>query len=151
MFAVLFEDAAAMIGLGLAALGLFLAQLTGLSMFDGIASLSIGVLLGLVAIILGFESRSLLLGESVTPGVRESILQAVRKHGEVREVINLQTMHLGPEDILVALEVNLADELSTDEIEAVVDRIEASIRERVPEARRIFVECEGLDGSAQRD
>ena len=145
VFTVLFEDAAALVGLALAALGLLLAQVTGIGLFDGLASMLIGLLLGIVALVLGFKSRSLLLGEAVTPQTRRAILSAVRKQEEVQEVVQLQTMHMGPEDILIGLEINLLDELSTDEIERVVDRIEEAIQREVPEAKQIFVECESSE------
>ena len=149
-FVVLFEDSAALLGLGLAASGLFLSWLTGLAVYDGLASVLIGLLLGGVAVLLGFESRSLLLGEAVGPATRRKMLAAVRSFPEVREIIRLQTMHMGPTDILVGLEINLIDRLTTDEIEVVIDRIEEAIQVEVPSARQIYVECESESGRHTR-
>lgn len=115
-FIVVLEDTAALIGIALAAAGLLLAQIFGLAFFDGVAAILIGLLLGLVAIVLGYESRSLLLGESVTPAVMRQVVAAVNAHRHVQEVIGLQTMHLGPEQVLVGIEVHLRDRLNTDEL-----------------------------------
>jgi cation diffusion facilitator family transporter len=139
-FIIVFEDTAALIGIALAVTGLLLSQIFGVVVFDGIAAILIGLLLGGIALLLGYESRSLLLGESVHPATRTGILRAVRRHPKVREIVDLQTMHLGPDQVLVGIEVHLADELSTDEVETVVKEIEASIEQYMPAAKHIFVE-----------
>ena len=144
IFIVLFEDSAALIGIALAAAGLVLYQITGLSLFDALASLFIGILMVAVALILGYETRSLLLGESASPETQTKIIRAITSVPEVESILELLTMHLGPDDILVAVDLNLKDNLTTDQVEAVVDLIEERIRQVVPQARRIFVECETL-------
>lgn len=140
-FIVVLEDSAALIGIFLAAAGLILAQLLGLTFFDGIAAILIGVLLAGVAIILGYESRSLLLGESVSPAVRREIIAAITAHPQVNDLIDLQTMHLGPEQVLVGIEVHLKDDMTTDAVEQVVDEIERAVREIIPMADHMFVEA----------
>ena len=142
IFIVLFEDSSALIGIALAAVGLVLYQITGLSLFDALASLFIGALMVAVALILGYETRSLLLGEAASPETQNKIIRAITSVPEVESVLELLTMHLGPDEILVAVDLNLRDNLTTDQVEAVVDRIEEEIRKAVPLARRIFVECE---------
>jgi cation diffusion facilitator family transporter len=144
LFNVLFEDGAALIGLCLAFLGLCLYQLTGLVIFDSLASLLIGLLLGGVAIILAYESRSLLLGEAASPETQQKIIDAVNQVPEVVQVVDLLTMHMGPDDILVNMDLNLRDGLTTDHVEAAIDRVEDQIKRTIPQARRIFVECETL-------
>jgi cation diffusion facilitator family transporter len=144
LFSVLFEDSAALLGLVLAFLGLFLFQLTGMVIFDSLASVLIGFLLGGVALLLGYESRSLLLGEAASPETRQKIIAAVRRVPEVVEVAELLTMHMAPDDILVNMDLNLKAGLTTAHVEETIDRIEAEIRKAVPQARRIFIECETL-------
>lgn len=139
-YIVVFEDAAALVGIALAVTGLLLSQIFGVAVFDGIAAILIGLLLGGIALLLGYETRSLLLGEAVDPKTRAGILSAVRGHRQVRQIVDLKTMHLGPDSVLVGLELNLDNDLSTDEIEGTVREIERAIREFVPSATHIFVE-----------
>jgi cation diffusion facilitator family transporter len=149
LFSVLFEDSAALLGLALAFLGLFLYQLTGVIIFDSLASLLIGLLLGGVALLLGYESRSLLLGEAASPETRQRIADAVRRVPEVIEIAELLTMHMAPDDILVNMDLNLKGGLTTAHVEEAIDRIEEEIRKAVPQARRIFIECESLRRTRQ--
>jgi cation diffusion facilitator family transporter len=144
LFNVLLEDGAALIGVCLAFLGLVLYQLTGMLIFDSLASLLIGFLLGGVALVLAYESKSLLLGESASPEIQQKIAAAVSRVPEVVQVVDLLTMHMGPDDILVTMDLNLKDGLTTDDVEATVDRVEDEIKKAVPQAKRIFVECEPL-------
>lgn len=137
---VFLEDTAAMIGLGLAAAGIVLSQVTGSSVYDGAASIAIGVMLFCVAAILAHESKSLLIGESVSREDHRAIEKAVLSVDRVQRILELLTMHLGPDDILVNINVQFRDGMSTDELEQAVDEIEALIRETLPGARRIFIE-----------
>lgn len=145
-FIVVLEDSAALIGIGLAAAGLLLVQAFDLAFFDGVAAILIGLVLGTVAIILGYESRSLLLGEAVHPAVRNRVISAIEAHPNVQDMIDLQTMHLGPEQVLVGIEVHLSDNMSTDAVEQVVQEIEVSVREIIPQADHLFVEAKPPDG-----
>jgi cation diffusion facilitator family transporter len=143
---VLFEDSAALLGILIAAAGITLTLITGNGLYDGIASLVIGVMLFLIAGFLGWRTRRLLIGEGATPADRVRIQQAVESVPEVKALLETLTLHLGPEDILVNLNINFEDDLVTDDIERVVDEIERRIREAVPMARRIFIEAESLRG-----
>ena len=145
-FIVVLEDSAALIGILLAATGLILAQVLGLAFFDGIAAILIGILLGAVAIVLGLESRSLLLGEAVHPAIRRRLIAVVEAHPSVQSLVDLQTMHLGPDEVLVGIEVHLQDELDTDALEQVVSEIESAVREIIPQADHLFVEAKQQDG-----
>ena len=136
----LYEDAAALTGLVIAAAGLFLTQTTGNQVYDGLASIGVGLVLIFVAWELGTDSRALLLGESMLPEDRERLHEIVRSFPEVREVLRLITMHLGPHSVLVNAEVHLADELETDQIEDLLERITRKIRTEIPEAQQTFIE-----------
>lgn len=149
LFSVLFEDSAGLLGLVLAFLGLFLYQVTGMVIFDSLASVLVGLLLGGVALLLGYESRSLLLGEAASPETWQKIVEAVRRVPEVVAVADLLTMHMGPDDILVNMDLNLKGGLTTAHVEDAIDRIEDEIRKAVPQARRIFIECETLRRARQ--
>ena len=136
----LYEDAAALAGLVIAAAGLLLAQATGNDLFDGLASVGVGAVLLVVAWELGRDSRALLLGEAVLPEDREHIRQAMLSFPEVTEVFRLLTMHLGPDDVLVNAEIHLADGLDTDGVEDLLERVTRQIRDEVPEVSQTFIE-----------
>jgi cation diffusion facilitator family transporter len=141
---VLFEDSAALLGILVAATGITLTVLTGNPLWDGLASLVIGVILLFAAFFIGWRTRGLLIGEGATEADRRRIREAVLGVEEVEDLLEVLTLHLGPEDILVNLNVHFRDGLDTDRLEAVVDEIESRIRAAVPAARRIFIEAESL-------
>jgi len=141
---VLFEDTAALIGLLVAAAGITLAYTTKMSIFDAVASILIGVILLVLALFLARETKELLIGESAARRDREKIHAAICTMPEIRQCGSLLTMHLGPDDILVNMDVEFADGLSTDELEAAIDRIESRVREAVPTATKIYIEAKAL-------
>ncbi|MDT7806254.1 MAG: hypothetical protein QOJ70_67 [Acidobacteriota bacterium] len=141
---VLFEDSAALVGIIIAATGLYLTEhhagpAAG-AYWDGIASISIGVVLAFVAFALARSSRGLLLGEAATGKTRETIRSAILSHPNVCEVIELLTMHLAPKQILINAHVNFRDELETDDIERTINEIEQNIKRTEPMADMIFIE-----------
>lgn len=136
----LYEDLAATTGVVLAALGLFLFQVTGNPIFDGIASILIGIVLIGVAIMLGRETRNLLLGASASKRTREAIRGAIAEFPEVDSVVDLLTMQLGLDSVLVTGEINIEDGLTTNEIEALLTRLTTRIREAAPEVQNIYLE-----------
>ncbi|GLZ09357.1 cation diffusion facilitator transporter [Actinomadura sp. NBRC 104412] len=138
--AALLEDTAAMIGLALAAGGLALRELTGSPLWDGIASILIGLLLVGVAIALGRDSRSLLIGQSVAPEVQREISAEIASARGVTGVDELFTMHFGPDEVLVAAKVHFSDSISADEAEDVAGEVERRLRERVPLVRHVFLD-----------
>ncbi len=140
LLVVLFEDSAAIVGLFIAAAGLIAAELTGNGLWDGVASVLIGALLGGVAWILAVEMKSLLIGESATREERAKIRAAALSVGEVRTVDRLLTMQLSPDEILVTMDVEFDDGVDGAQIEEAIVSIEAMIVEAVPDATRIFVE-----------
>ncbi len=140
-FAVILEDAAALIGLIVALLGVYLGHTLQEPMFDGLASIIIGLLLTAIAIFMAYESKALLVGESADPEVRKSIRQIVEADASVISLNTLVTQHFGPDQVLVALDVEFQDELTADEIEQAVARIEGQIRAMHKIVRRIFIEA----------
>jgi cation diffusion facilitator family transporter len=141
---VLFEDSAALIGLGIAAVGITVAHTTRMVIFDAIASIVIGVVLLLLAVFLAWETKELLIGESAGRRDREKIHQAICGMPEIKQCGSLLTMHLGPDDILVNIDVEFVDGLSTDELEAAIDRIESRVKEAVPTATKIYIEAKAV-------
>jgi cation diffusion facilitator family transporter len=139
--AVFFEDLLALVGLGIAFIGITLASITGILFFDALASIIIGALLMVFASLLAYETKEMLVGEAVTKTKRQKILQVVRSFPEVNKVISLKTMHLGPDEVLVNLEINYSDELVVDRLEEINDQIEAQIKSIIPGAR-VYLEAE---------
>lgn len=144
LLTVIVEDCAALLGILVAAIGIFLSDITGNAVYDAIASLIIGGILMFFAFFLAKENRGLLIGESVTNKEYKRIVKSIQEIPEVNKLITMRTMHLSPEDILVGVQVNLIDNLDTDKIETVTDAIEQKIMEIIPNTNRehIFVEIE---------
>lgn len=140
-FIVIVEDTAALIGLFIAFAGVSLSEYTGNPLYDAIASISIGGVLTIVAIALVAKTKGLLVGESASPETRASIRKIVRSDEAVSNSEPPITLHLGPQDVMLALNIEFRDELGADEIEAAVRRIEKAIRETHSEVKRIFIEA----------
>ncbi len=139
---VLLEDSAALCGLAIAFVGVALSVLTGSTFFDALASILIGLLLAAVAFVLAREIKELLIGESASPANRKAIRDTIISYAEVKAIGQVLTMHLAPNKILVTMDVEFTDELLTDDIERVIDRMEAAIREQVPSVDKIFIEAD---------
>jgi cation diffusion facilitator family transporter len=137
---VLLEDIGALVGLLLALLGLTLAVTTGEPRWDGVGTLSIGVLLIVIAVILVVEMKSLLIGEGATPEDQEAVRAAIAGTPDVRSLIHLRTLHLGPDELLVAAKIELSQSLAAPAIAAAIDAAEGRIRAAVPIARLIYLE-----------
>jgi len=137
---VLLEDSAAVVGLLVAAAGLAMTAVTGSAVWDGIASIVIGVLLGLVAVLLASETKELLVGEAADRSDRSAVRAAVLSVDAVEGVGRLLTMHMGPEEVLVNIEVDMRNDLTGEQVEAATREIESAIRDVLPEAGDIFVE-----------
>ena len=141
---VIVEDSAALAGILVAAIGIFLTEVTGNVAYDAISSIIIGIILMSFAFFLAKENQGLLLGESITARQYKKVVKAVQGISEVKKVVTLRTMHLSPNDVLVGIQVNLEDGLETDQIETVTDKVESKIMEILPKANKnhIFVEIE---------
>ena len=150
-FIIIVEDSAALVGLAVAFIGISLSELRGNPDYDAIASIIIGVLLTIVATLLVTETKGLLIGESASPQTRASIKAIVKSDQAVTAVEPPITLHLGPKDIMLALNIEFKDELSADEIEAAVRRIEQNIRESHAEVKRIFIEAASVSKNLKSD
>jgi len=137
---VLLEDFAALIGLVLALLGVGLTIITGDPVFDAIGTLCIGVLLVLVAIVLGIETKSLLVGEGATPADTNAIRDAINANDKVEALIHMKTLYLGPDELLVGAKVAFARTEQLTEVAHSINQLELAIREAVPIARVIYIE-----------
>ncbi len=137
---VLLEDTAAELGLVFALAGVGLAALTGDPLWDALGTLAIGVLLAVVAVVLGMEMYSLLVGEAASPTEQEAIRRAILATGGVARLVQLRTMHLGPDEVLVVGGLQLDRELSAGDAARVIDQAQAQVREALPSARIIYLE-----------
>lgn len=142
-FTVLFEDTAALAGLVVALIGIFLSHALEMPVLDGVASIVIGVILCGVASLLIVESKGLLLGESVDPAVRERIHSLTASDPDVVRVANMMSMHLGPDEVLVNLELQFRADLSVVDLESSVRRIEEALHREHPEVKYLTVELAG--------
>ena len=145
---VLLEDAGALIGLAIALAAVIIDTVTGNAIWDGIGTLLIGLLLGVIAIVLCIEMKSLLIGESASPSHESAIRDAIHASPDVEALIHMRTEHIGPEDILVAAKVQFRPDLTMAELASVIDALELGIRAVVPTATRIFVEPDVLRPTA---
>jgi cation diffusion facilitator family transporter len=137
---VLLEDMAALLGLVLAFGGVGLTVLTGDPIWDAIGTLAIGALLVLVAVILGAETSSLLVGEGATADDTEKIESALGATRGVNSIIHMKTLYLGPEELMVAAKIAVDVDITGKDIAAIIDDAEARIRAEVPTARVIYLE-----------
>ncbi len=137
---VLLEDLGALVGLVLALFGVGLTLITGDGTWDGIGTICIGVLLVVIAFVLALETKSLLLGEGATPEALGRIEAALVADDSVRRIIHMKTMHIGPDELLVAAKIAVAPTDSAAEIARVIDAAEVRIREAEPVARMIYLE-----------
>ncbi len=144
---VLFEDSAALLGLCVAFLGIFFADLLDNPYFDGVASILIGLILATVASVLAYETRGLLIGEGAAPHIVAGIRRLVKQDSAVEKVCWPLTMHFGPQDVFVGLDVQFYSALSANEVEATVDRLEKTIRRHYPMVKRIFLEAKSISSS----
>lgn len=137
---VLLEDVAALLGLVFALLGVGLTILTGNGLFDAIGTLFIGVLLVVVAIVLGVETKSLLVGEGATEEDDARIRAAINAHRDVEALIHMKTLYLGPDELLVGAKVAFSPRAKLVDVARNIDAVEIAIRDAVPAARVIYIE-----------
>jgi cation diffusion facilitator family transporter len=137
---VLLEDLGALVGLMLAFGAITIAVVADAPVWDGIGTLLIGILLGVIAVILAIEMKSLLIGESARPEELRKIREAIDGSPHVTEIIHLRTQHLGPDELLVGAKVLFDDGLDTDGVAAAINDLEVRVRAVVPHARPMYVE-----------
>ncbi|RKZ14937.1 cation transporter [bacterium] len=146
-FVVLFEDSAAMLGIIVAFVGIFLSQVTGLAWLDGAASVVIGLILAVTAWLLATETKDLLIGESAGPEVEAEVRSLAAARDEVVGVNRILTLHMGPENVVLNLGLDFHDHLSAADVERTTAELAADIRTRRPMIREIFIQArEPRDG-----
>jgi cation diffusion facilitator family transporter len=136
----LFEDSAAVVGLIFAAVGVALRQVTGSPVWDGGASIAIGVLLVVVAVKLGMDSKELLIGRAASPEVQRLIRAEIESRPGVDALLELLTMHMGPDGLIVAARVALNDELGADQAEDLADEVDRALSEKLPLRLNVFID-----------
>ena len=137
---VAFEDTAALIGIVVAAVGVTLHHFTGQAFWDGAASIAIGLLLVGVAYALGRENKSMLIGQALPEEAREGVAEVIATSTGIDVVVELLTMQLAPDEVLVAAKIDLVDEFSGADLEQYADEVERRVRERYPEVRHVFLD-----------
>ncbi len=147
MFTVLFEDTAALLGLVVAFFGVFLSHQLEMPVLDGAASVGIGAILVVAALWLAYESKSLLVGEAADPEVVAAIREIALADPDVEGLGVVLTMHIGPEDVLLNIEVQFTPGITAEAIHDAVLRIEERVTGTYPEVTRIFIEVQALRGA----
>ena len=142
LFVVLFEDSAAMLGLVVAFIGILMGQITGNPVYDGAASIIIGLILGGTAAWLAYETKSLLIGESATSDLIREVRKIASSSDKVEHVNEVLTMHMGPDFVLVNVSVDFADNHTVGVIETTIAEMDSKIKEAYPIIKRVFIEAE---------
>jgi cation diffusion facilitator family transporter len=146
VFTVLFEDSAALLGLTVAAVGIFASHTLDMPVLDGVASIVIGLILAGTAFLLAYESKGLLIGESAHPETVAAIRDLLSGDERIVRTNEVLTMHLGPTDVLLNLSLDFRDDLSSADVERYISEMEARIKERHPEVTRVFIEAQSWRG-----
>lgn len=141
LFVVLFEDTAAMLGLIVAFLGIYLGHVTGNPYFDGAASVVIGLILGGTAIWLAVETHGLLIGEGANPEVLEAIREIVSRCSVIERVDEVAALHMGPEYVLVNLSVDFVNTATADDVETAARQLDRDLKSALPKVKRVFFEA----------
>jgi cation diffusion facilitator family transporter len=144
---VLLEDMAALLGLVLALIGVGVSAITGDGVWDGIGTVAIGVLLVLVAVVLGIEVKSLLVGEGASAPDAAAISNAALAGSDIEKIIHMKTLYLGPDELLVGMKVAVAPTDSALDVAAAIDALEARVRAAVPIARVMYIEPDIYDAA----
>lgn len=146
MLTVLFEDSAAMLRLIAALIGVNLTRIAGNPIFDAIASITIGIILGCTAEVLSYEPKGLSINEAARPTVIGNIRKLVDNREGIISINELLTMHFGPRDILLNLSIDIVDGISASEVEALISKLEKDIKSARPEITRVFIEAQSWRG-----
>jgi cation diffusion facilitator family transporter len=137
---ILLEDFAALLGLAFALIGVSMSKLTGSGYWDVAGTTAIGLLLVSVAVVLAVETKSLLIGEAASPAAQHRIRDALQSTSGIERIIHMRTLHLGPEELLVAVKVGVARSAAAEQVAGAIDAAERSIREVEATARVIYIE-----------
>ncbi|MCB8983318.1 MAG: cation transporter [Ardenticatenaceae bacterium] len=150
IYTVLGEDTAALLGILVAFLGVFLGSRLQMPVLDGVASLIVGIILVIIAAFLAYESKGLIVGESTDMDVVKQVRQIAQSDPAVDEVNGILTMHFGPNDVLLNMDIGFRSNLPAAEVATAVDRLESNIREEAPLIKRIFIEAEALKQKSRK-
>jgi cation diffusion facilitator family transporter len=145
VFTVLFEDSAAMLGLIIAGVGIAGAHYLDLPWLDGAASIMIGVVLALTAVVLAIETKGLLIGEAAATELVGDIKAIVEATPTVDMLNEIRSLHRGPNDVLLALSIDFEDNLPAGKVEDAIYQLELAIKQRFPVVRRLFIEVQSKD------
>jgi cation diffusion facilitator family transporter len=140
LIVVFMEDSAALIGLAIALAALLAEHFTGIYLFDGLASVLIGVLLAFTALFIGNETRSLIIGESADPAMLRKVRLLLLREDSITRVIHIRSLHLGVEDILLAIKAEFSEHLNVEHVCNLINGLEKEIRVQFPEVNKIFFE-----------
>ncbi|WP_422921356.1 cation diffusion facilitator family transporter [Sphingomonas donggukensis] len=147
-FTILFEDSAALVGLAIAAIGIYVSHALGDPRIDGIASMLIGGVLAGVAVLLAREAMGLLIGEAASPEVVAAIRAVVDGFPQIVAVNHVRTIHTAPDSIFVAVSADFDDAVTMGEGEALIERIETALKRRLPQLASIYIRPESADRAA---
>ena len=147
VFTILLEDSAALLGLAIAFLGIFCGHLLHNPYLDGVASIIIGIILTMVAILLVYESKGLLIGEGADAKIVTGIKTLTQGDPAVNQIIRVLTLYFGPQEVLLNLEIQFKQNLSAEKLAVAVERLEKQIRQQYPEIKQIFIEAKSLSAS----
>ncbi len=142
IFTVLLEDTAALLGLLIALIALIFSELLDMPVLDGVASIGIGCVLGLAAILLAYETKGLLIGEAADPELDTGIRRVLAAQQHIERVNEVLTLHQGPRTILVTVSLDFHDGITADQVEGVVSEIEERIKRLNPAIGRVFIEAQ---------
>ncbi|MFZ0456768.1 MAG: cation diffusion facilitator family transporter [Ignavibacteriaceae bacterium] len=143
-FIVIFEDSAAVAGIVTAFAGIFLGKITGNPYFDGIASIIIGIILGITAALLAYETKGLLIGESANKEIVSKIRKIISSFDEIQNINEILTMHMGPDYILANIAVDFIGSIGSEEVEYIISLLDKKIKNEIPDVKRIFIEAESF-------
>ncbi|MHA6769878.1 cation diffusion facilitator family transporter [Sphingobium ummariense] len=150
-FIVLFEDSAALIGLLFAGAGVWASHHFGDPRIDGVASIAIGLILALVAVLLAREAKGLLIGESADPALVERVWQALERRPQITAVNHVRTIHTAPDAVFVAISADFDDSVSMGEGETLIEAIEAELKAAIPELTSIYIRPEKREDAVWQD
>ncbi len=150
VFTVLFEDTAAVLGLLVAFVGVYLSDTLNMPILDGVASVGIGIILAITAMALAYECKGLLIGEAALPSVVQGIKKIVAADDRIKQTNEVLTVHFGPMDVLLNISLDFVDEIDANDVERAISELEARIKSEFPEITRVFIEAQSRAGH-QRD
>ncbi|QPJ66196.1 MAG: cation transporter [Candidatus Nitrohelix vancouverensis] len=151
IFTVLFEDLAALLGLLVAGIALYLSDLLQMPILDGVGSVTIGLILASTATLLAYECKGLLTGEAANEKVVYGIRTILKNETSILHINEILTMHMGPHDILLNMSLDFEDGISSNAVEETISRLETNIKAEYPQIRRIFIEAQGWSAHRKSD